>query len=504
MVRLGYWRYNPEEDSGRVSMTEGEFRKTLKSHAMSYLHLIIISSLMIWSSLPLFFGAVYKRSNLVNSITLYVIDLDGGEVGSNVTQMVLGTPSAPTMPVWSSNYKDKGIESAEDAEAWIRENGWGALIINQGASERLHDALSSGAAYNASEAMTILESTGRHVVGEMLFVQTALVSAASNAALQYALGLIGRYQQQKEQVSGPAVEALTNPLGYTAVDVAPENFPLSPAVTLFGFLVCLLCTIGILIMWKMQSFAFFLKVRFRDLAIMWPTLILALSLILSLYFSLAFLAFKGMGYNSVVGREYTAATFFKIWLTVATVPLSLGLWLFSWFLNLTPDLLALPSVCTVLPNVVSCVATFELAPKFFRIMYATPFFNATRIVQYIISGAYPTLGRNIGVLVAEILLMAICLVLSVWVRQFAVVCGISDMHGWYRGMKYFHAMVPYYKSDPVSTERRSPSGSESTLESPKDNGPLPASHGMQGSVDSIDIQDCRDDDVSLKTGNLGV
>ncbi|KAJ2346265.1 hypothetical protein GGF43_005020 [Coemansia sp. RSA 2618] len=394
--------------------------------------------------------------------------------------MVLDIAVTPSTPVWLQRHD---LDTIDAVKSWVLDNGWGALVINPGASARLESALAGGADYDASAAMTLIESSGRQIVAEMLFVSSALSTAAQTVSSKYAQGQVASFQRA-DDAPQPNYSALIHPVGFTTVDVAAAGFTMSPIMSTFGYLTSLLSTIGVLIMWKMTSFPFFARVRFRDLALMWPVLLLGLALVLSFYHALAFLAFRGPGYNSLA-LKYTAATFFKFWFTNAAVSFCLGLWLFNWFLHLTPHIIALPSICTVIPNVVSTISTVELAPTFYRIFYALPFFNGSSIILYIITGAHPTIGRNVGILVAEIAAMTALLTLSIWIRQTCVLRGISDAHGWFRGSRYFHSHIPYYKdarsdaehsAEPLQTSRRA----------------------------GVDIVDYDDNDVSLTTGNLGV
>ncbi|KAJ2909443.1 hypothetical protein GGI21_001877 [Coemansia aciculifera] len=460
---------------------------------------------MLWVALSLFFGSMFERSSLVNNINIHIIDLDGGFVGANVTRMVLDIHATPSMPVWLP----KGdIHSLDQAKSWVRLHGWGALVVNPGASDRLSHALAVGGEYDASDAITLIESSGRMVVASMLFVQPALLAAAGNVCQRFAAQQLAVYKSTQSNVL-TGLSALISPLSYTTVDVAPEAFILAPVVTAFGFMVCLLTAVGVLVMWKLTSFAFFVKVRFRDLVLMWLALILGLALIVSLYLSLAFLAFRGPNYNDLA-LTYTPATFFKIWFTGTAVVLALSLWLFTWFLNLPPIFVSLPSVCTVVPNVISCISTFELAPKFYRFMYATPFFNGSRIFHYIVSGAYPTLGRNIGLLVGEIVVMSFALAASIWIRQVLVLRGISDPQGWFRSSIYFQSPVPYYKADTEAI----PSGNDEEQARPRvanmrshffsTENTLSVGQDLQEAENDISISDCVNDNTDLTSGDLGV
>ncbi|KAJ2543325.1 hypothetical protein EV175_005988 [Coemansia sp. RSA 1933] len=527
MLGIYSWAHLPGKDDGRVGFKDAGLRPEVKRRIRSYLELIVISSIMIWTGLSLFFGGVHKRSANAHNIKLYVVDLDHGEVGANVTQIVMNMERTSTVPSWLTN---DDFATFEDVRSWVLNKSWGALVINAGTSDRLQKALTEGTDYDSTMALTVLESSGKNIIGEMLFAQSALSSAASQACLQFAMNLVGSLKLNSTSAEEQAqinFDALINPLAYTTVDVAPEDFVLAPVLMTFGFLCCLLCAVGVLILWRMTTFVFFLKVRFRDLALMWYFLILCFSLIVPLYLSFAILAFRGPNYNSLA-LPYTPATFFKIWFTAAAVMCALMLWLFSLFQFMPPHLLAFPSICTIIPNVVSTVAPVELAPKFYRIMYALPFFNGSRIIHYVISGGSPTLRLNIGVLAAEMAFMAICLGIAIWIRQIFVIRGISDPQGWYRGSLYFNTPVPYYKANPATTEKKTGNDPEQGI--PASSSGIPPQQAVQSTTtyhssqlpsgstlsandysrgavrnrpSALDIADENADSVSLTTGNLG-
>ncbi|KAJ2614092.1 hypothetical protein H4S08_001870 [Coemansia sp. RSA 1365] len=496
------WRRLAGQDDHRVSFTDSKLRSEIKRRFWDYVELAFISTTMIWAGLTLFFGGIYNRSEYANNIDIYVVDLDGGSVGANITQMILGIEAAPSSPAWLQR---NDLRSLEDVKAWVLDNAWGALVINKGTSDRLSNALNNGTDYNPVNAMTLVESSGRQVVAEMLFVSSTLTNVAQTVSRKYALEQINKYRNSQTQLP-PNIAALIDPISYTTVDVAPAGFTISPIMSTFGYLTILLSTVGVLIVWKMTSFPFFSKVRYRDLILMWPMLLLGLALILSFYQALAFLAFRGPNYNSIA-LTYTAATFFKFWFTGAAVAFSLALWLFNWFLHLTPHIIALPSICTVLPNVVSTIGTTELASKFYRIFYALPFFNGSKIILHITTGAHSATGRNVGVLVAEMVGMTLILWISIWIRQVCVLRGISDAHGWFHKSKYFHSPIPYYKSETAHAETHRPEDSEVGIPS---KAPSVFTLAAQTSLArtrpsrDIEIADYDEDSVSLTTGNLGV
>ncbi|ORX74760.1 hypothetical protein DL89DRAFT_264559, partial [Linderina pennispora] len=381
---------------------------------------------MIWVPLCLFYGCVYKRSTLAHNVSVQIVDLDGGPVGANITQMVMDIPETDSLPTW---VRMGGFDSPESVETWVRKN-----------------ALYNGSSYDPSQALTVIESSGRHPIGEMLFIKAGLTEAASVVSSQYSLQLVKAFQSQQMGLGGSDAAqtnaaALLQPIGYTTVEASPDNYNNAPFAFMFGCFCMLLCSLAVMIMWKLTTFPFFTKVRFRDLAIMWPALIVCMSLILSFYLSLAFLAYRGPDYSENA-LKYTAASFFKIWFIAAAVNSANALWLFNWFLNIPPLFIACPSVPTVICTVVACATAPELAPSFYKIFYAMPSYNGYRIFQYVVTGAYPHNGKHTGILIAEIVAMILFMTAGVWFRQLFVLRGIADSHGWFRGETYFHSEIP--------------------------------------------------------------
>ncbi|KAJ1729648.1 hypothetical protein LPJ61_003420 [Coemansia biformis] len=505
MLDIYSWRHLPGKDDGRVGFADPRLRPELKRRLRHYAELAVICTLLIWAGLSLFLGAMYKRSVMAHNLNIHVIDLDGGSVGASIAQMVLSAKPTPTEPTWQRGPR---LRSLDEVKAWVLRHGWGALVINDGATRRLEDTLLGGAGYDPTGAMTIIHSSGRHVISEMLFVSPALAATAQRVSRQYALDLVTAFQRQRPQPQ-TNYAALAHPVGFTSVDVAPAGFSIAPIMSTFGFLLVIFCTVGVLIPWKMTTFPFFAKVRYRDLVPMWFALLLCLALILSLYQALAFVAFRGPDYTKLALR-YTAASFFKLWFTSAGVAFAVGLWLFSLFLPLTPSTMALPSVITVVTNVVSTVTVVELAPTFYRIFYALPFYNGSAIALRVVTGAHREAGREAGILGGEIAAMTVVLALSVWARQICVLRGVSDPLGWYRGQSYFNTPISYYKSDaaaaaavPAGHARRPDDDEEGQADPRAAHAPEERSAQPRYPASSVRIVDYAGDNARLTTGNLG-
>ncbi|KAJ2557657.1 hypothetical protein EV175_001208 [Coemansia sp. RSA 1933] len=442
----------------RISMFSAEFRPTLRQRGVYYVRMLVISLFAIWVPLCLFYGAVYKRTSFAHLIRLAIVNFDNGPVGSTVTQALLlqNQPSNHTRPLWQQR---NGFGSDHDVSEWVRTDGWAALVIHSNASRQLELALAGGAeAYNPDNAMTLFVSTGRQPIIYSLVIASATASDLGIATNAFAVkmvqeiqsGSIGIAGASNLQTAAAAAVLLTQPVSYRQIDVAPLTFNIAPLSNLFGFLAGMFCTIGPMMGWKMASFPFYLKVRHRDLWIGAVGLLLAWTTLMGMYAALALSAFRGPGYSENALR-YTAGRFFSLWSTATATLLAVALWLFSWYALLTPELLGLASVTTLLPNIVSTISVAELAPHFYRWMHALPFYNGAMLYRYILSGAYPRIGANLGIILGEICAMSLVLGAVMYVRQMMVLLGTGDAPGWIRGNLFFSTPVPYYKKDKATS-----------------------------------------------------
>ncbi|KAJ1948315.1 hypothetical protein EC988_005228 [Linderina pennispora] len=477
---IGSWKAQ-KGDEARLSIFDPRMYKTWRVNGTYYLRVMAISIVALWLPLCLFYGAAYRRSVNVNHIHIEVIDLDKGPIGNAVTNAAMGALRNNNNPTWRVR---RDIDSIQSAKEWIKNHGWGGVVVNPGASDRLVQALNGRPEYNPDDALTVIVSSGRNPIGEPLFAQPALLELAIHVKSRFAIRSLTDFKRSGATAT-PNLNALLNPVSYTTVDVSPYAPPLAPVLYLFPFLVGFLCTIGMLITWKMTTFTFFLKARFLHVWTALLSLVLAWACIIGLYGSLAILAFKGPDYGAEhEGRTYTAGRFFSIWFTIMAVITALALWNLAWFMLLPPDFIGLLSVSTVIPNVVSCLVPVELTPRFFRWFYATPFFNGAMLFRYIISGAYKRIGENVGIILGEIAIMACALGVTAWLRQYMAVNGICDVPGFIHGNPFYNSPVPYYKAE-VSAPM---------LMAEKDDSERRALH----------IADSHNDATSLKDGNLGV
>ncbi|ORX71770.1 Cullin-domain-containing protein [Linderina pennispora] len=190
---------------------EGKKRTVIEVNGMYYLRLIVISTVALWLPLCLFYGAVYRRSVNVNHIHIEVIDLDMGPIGNAVTNAAMGALRNNNNPTWRS------------AKEWIKNHGWGGVVVNPGASDRLAQALNGRPEYNPDDALTVIVSSGRNPIGEPLFAQPALLELALHVQSRFAIRSLTDFKRSGATAT-PNLNALLNPVSYTKIDLTPRFF----------------------------------------------------------------------------------------------------------------------------------------------------------------------------------------------------------------------------------------------------------------------------------------
>ncbi|KAG9089177.1 hypothetical protein FRC06_001685 [Ceratobasidium sp. 370] len=133
---------------------------------------------LMWAALPLYWGSLTPGQRHGPSFRVWVVDLDGGEMGAFVTQSAmnstmngtkrhLGWVTVPPMSL------DEIAHNIAD------EHAWAAIVINQGATSSLQAARVSGdSAYDPTSAVTFYlnEARNNNAVGQLIApLSTALL-----------------------------------------------------------------------------------------------------------------------------------------------------------------------------------------------------------------------------------------------------------------------------------------------------------------------------------------
>ncbi|KAJ1831613.1 hypothetical protein LPJ63_004166 [Coemansia sp. RSA 2711] len=426
-----YWKHRSAQDEERISLLHPSLRSTLKSSARRYLGTFVFCTLILWTILSIFFGANYKKSELVHNLAIDLVDLDRGPVGREISEIIMAMPQSMASPTWRLR---ADIRDIDQARRYARDNAWGVLVINSGLSGRLASALTLGTDYDASLALTMLKQGAYHPMAQPLYIQSTIAATASLVSAQVTARQLAEFKATANATARASANphALLHPISMATENLGPYDFELGTLIPPLTFLLMTLCLLVPLMMSKFGAFPLYKRAKHLQIYAALVLVITGLCAVFALFGSLVFLAFKGPHYNTQrLGLPITGGRFFQLWSTYLLTLLPTMFWLKSLSLVVPTSYAAVPSIMTVIPNMCSAIVVLELCPPFFRWFQAMPFFQGGMLTRYVISGAHARLGENLGVLFGELGFSLALLFACTRMHQHNVVAGNVDIMGNY-------------------------------------------------------------------------
>ncbi|ORX66182.1 hypothetical protein DL89DRAFT_295679 [Linderina pennispora] len=380
--------HNPELDAERINIWNKSLYGAIRNHFFKNLRLLAILTVFMWSLLSITLGSNHKRGELGYLLNIELVNLDDGNIGHGLTEAIMQMPRGHTSPTWRE---------------YVKKDGYGAVVINPGLSSRLNNALLTGAAYNASEAMTLVVQSAHYPLGQLMFVQFTTMEVAARTGAMFAVELLQQFKQSSDDEAKAKAnpQALLNPIGFTVDNVASYAFDLAPVMSPLTLLFCFVGVMASMVFLKFGTYITYQKARQRDIFL---GKVLALTILCLLYTfqgALAYVAYKGPEYNSAHKAH-----------------------------KVTPEFIALPSIFTVIPNLCSGIQVPELCPTFFKWFKGLPYYHGSMLSRYIMSGAHERIGMNLGVLFGLAVFSLILLFFSTMWQEHRISIGQVDSMGW--------------------------------------------------------------------------
>ncbi|KAI8323490.1 hypothetical protein GQ54DRAFT_296701 [Martensiomyces pterosporus] len=437
-----YWKHDPLQDEGRVGLIDPSMRKIVKSTAKGHLKLLVFLTVVLWTILCIFFGASHKRGELVYRLKLDLVNLDEGAIGQEITDMVMGAPHSNSAPTWVLNTRFSDISQVRP---YAKKDALGVFVINKGLTERLTKALETGADYDPTAAITLLEQGSYHPLAQLMYIQESMAQMASMVGSNIAVQQLQRYRESTNATAKAManLKALLNPISSTTENLGQYSLVLGPIVAPLSTMLMFLCIMVPIIMLKFGSYPGYKMVKQKHIFGSLVIIITVLSLIFSFFGTLAFMAFKGPDYNlQNQGLHITGGRFFSIWMAYLVTLLPTVLWIKTLVTFAPPAFVAVPTIMTIIPNMCASISVIELCPTFFKWFQGLPFYQGAMLHRYIISGAHERLGENLGILFGEIVFSLVLLYFTTVIHQHNVHNGVVDRMGWYRGSANYTGPSP--------------------------------------------------------------
>lgn len=183
---------------------------------------------------------MWKANKYTDKLTVRIIDRDGGEVGTAVTQFLLSQAHKGGLGYFVTS-PDEFPTDPEVYHDIVEEGAWGAVVIHAGASQMIATARAIGnASYDGREAIHFVYAQARNELAngnylvplatQHLTAVTQKIGAQSVA--EFLPTVAGNATAL--QLLAQAPQTLSAPLGFTPVNLRPYDQPVAQAITLVG------------------------------------------------------------------------------------------------------------------------------------------------------------------------------------------------------------------------------------------------------------------------------
>ncbi|KAH8920809.1 hypothetical protein BT69DRAFT_1352087 [Atractiella rhizophila] len=381
--------------------------------------------LQIFAIMPFYWGSLYKEYSLIPNLRTLVLNLDNSTIGTTISSALLssahGTHTHGTGP---GNLK-----------SWL---GWEEYTLRWRMSTPGLWLSSFPPQLNAYKGQLRAQiKRGTRVLSSKLFtpgrneLATGFVVPYTTAILQRANAQLAQQFTTEflatatiEQARAMPVNLLTQPVGYTMVNLHPYDQPLATVLTFVGIIYVAVFAFQT----TMATSAF--QVVIGDYLHIRSLILLRFGISFLFYFFLSWaFALLGLMFKGDFTRHFGGGGFLLYWLSLFLGMASLGLALQAMVTLLTVRFIPILFILILLTNVSVSLLPFDLLPSVYQYGKAWPAYNLNRLVRTILFGTKNDLSLNYGVLLAWIAVSCITLpLIQIWERKREVKAHLAPLN----------------------------------------------------------------------------
>lgn len=382
----------------RVTFMDPSLADARKIYLKTLIGSTVALVLLIFAIFSIYWGALWKIP--ARALPGWVVDLDGGDIGSAVSEALLSQHSkAVAWQLHSASTKEEVFNSISEQHTWV------AIVINSGASDALANA---GGDYNGSHAVTVVVSEARNENAYRNLIRPTVTEALLSIGNSFAL----EHASADRLAASP--QAVIQPISWTTQNMHPFDVPVASAITFVGLIYLLVLCFFMVIVGGGARMATGLEMRLTTASLIRVRLgsVIPMYFIISLFYSALSAAFQ-----VDFSRKYGSGGFVIFWMVNFTGMFALGMGLESMITLLTPRFIPFFMISWIIVNVSTAFMPLEVLPKVYHYGYGFPFYNVSAAVRSIIFGTRNQLGLNFAVLISWGLLSCCTLVLFQWFRR---------------------------------------------------------------------------------------
>lgn len=387
----------------------------------------LILAFSIMGLLCLFWGALFRQTENIHKLSIWVVDFDGqppyanttpfvGPFITNAVRQILKAGHAPGYTF--ATPQDFGNDPLKVRESVYDFHAWAAVVINSNATALLEAAIRDGnSSYDPRGACHIIFNSARDQTTSSSYIVPSLDVLQKRIVSTFGRAWIDRLLNNNTSITNTNVanspQALSPGIESTVYDLRPFGPPIATPAVSIGLIY--------LIIISFFSFTFFLPIHMKYLSpkghrplkfvhlIIWRYCSTVVSyFLLSLVYSLVSLAFlmpmdrpqASHVWPANNPNAYGRGTFIVYWMANWIGMIAFGLASENMGMLLGTPWTALWLIFWVISNVATGFYALELAPGFYRWGYAWPMHNIVELTRSMFFDLHPRVGLNFGILFA--------------------------------------------------------------------------------------------------------
>lgn len=408
----------------RISTRLSFFNPHLKNERLNllrqYMTIYLLMFVAILGIFSIYWGSSYKReTRYPNLKMLVVIDDDEGfgnndPIIGNAIKNIVNTPQAKQLGGWKvQNITEFRLEAEkhnntvfEEVERQIHHQlYWSSIYVAKNATGQYYDyIMNEDSKTNVSSLIVSVYETGRDFLNMNSYV-TPNVGKIGSMWLRSQNNLSTLFTNESFTVE--QISRLSTPLAFTMEDKRPFTDPVLVAPSQVGLIYIIILTFfQVNLFGEVNQKVAKLNLKPSHYVIYRLLGSYISYFVISLGYSLVTLAFQ-VDFTKAFGKS----GFLVYWMFSYLTMISVGLVnevMFMVLLMFAPFLVGFWLLFWVLINISPTFAPIALVPKFFRFGYAMPIHNSYELTKVVFFDTYKgQMGRNIGILVAWIVLSTI-------------------------------------------------------------------------------------------------
>ncbi|CAH6720185.1 nitrosoguanidine resistance protein Sng1p [[Candida] jaroonii] len=412
-----------ERISTRLSFFNPHLKNERTNLVRQYLTIYLLMFVAILGIFSIYWGSSYRRQTRYPNLKMLVVIEDDESFGGHdpiigdTIRNILNTPQAQQLGGWKIQNTTEFRQEAEKHNNTVFEEVerqihhqlyWSSIYVAKNATGQYYDyIMNEDSTTNLSSLIVSVYETGRDFLNMNSYV-TPNVAKIGSMWLRSQNNLSELFSDETFNVQ--QATKLSTPIAFTLDDKRPFTDPVLVAPSQVGLIYIIILTFfQVNLFGEVNQKVAKLNLKPSHFVIYRLLGSYISYFVISLGYSLVTLAFQ-VDFNKAFGKS----GFLVYWMFSYLTMISVGLVnevMFMVLLMFAPFLVGFWLLFWVLINISPTFAPIALVPKFYRFGYAMPIHNSYELTKVVFFDTYKgQMGRNIGILVAWIVISTIAYV----------------------------------------------------------------------------------------------